>query len=184
MHTYCVPTITGADAGLDRWGFVRLARQGRARPRGVWGHAPPETFWISDLLRSLLVQSGDEIHGRRTCHASSAWWRTELCKLFPVRKFHVLYTPINNYTNGPSQGPSTCASASQRRLSSPLSYSQVSALPSIIIGTVGSKGGSSAPNEPPLDPPLYYVVYTHPERDQCYNESRQSVPDASSGPGQ
>ena len=31
--------------------------------------------------------------------------------------------------------------------------------------------------------PYYYVVYTHPERDQCYNESRQSVPDASSGPG-
>ena len=30
----------------------------------------------------------------------------------------------------------------------------------------------------------YYVLYTHPERDQCYNESRQSVPDASSGPGQ
>ena len=32
--------------------------------------------------------------------------------------------------------------------------------------------------------PYYYVLYTHPERDQCYNESRQSVPDASSGPGQ
>ena len=31
--------------------------------------------------------------------------------------------------------------------------------------------------------PYYYVLYTHPERDQCYNESRQSVPDASSGPG-
>ena len=30
----------------------------------------------------------------------------------------------------------------------------------------------------------YYVLYTHPKRDQCYNESRQSVPDASSGPGQ
>ena len=33
-------------------------------------------------------------------------------------------------------------------------------------------------------PYYYYVLYTHPERDQCYNESRQSVPDASSGPGQ
>ena len=32
--------------------------------------------------------------------------------------------------------------------------------------------------------PYYYVLYTNPERDQCYNESRQSVPDASSGPGQ
>ena len=32
--------------------------------------------------------------------------------------------------------------------------------------------------------PYYYVLYTHPERDQCYNESRQSFPDASSGPGQ
>ena len=32
--------------------------------------------------------------------------------------------------------------------------------------------------------PYYYALYTHPERDQCYNESRQSVPDASSGPGQ
>ena len=32
--------------------------------------------------------------------------------------------------------------------------------------------------------PYYYVLYIHPERDQCYNESRQSVPDASSGPGQ
>ena len=32
--------------------------------------------------------------------------------------------------------------------------------------------------------PYYYVLYTHPERDQCYNESRQSVPDASSDPGQ
>ena len=32
--------------------------------------------------------------------------------------------------------------------------------------------------------PYYYVLHTHPERDQCYNESRQSVPDASSGPGQ
>ena len=53
-------------------GFVLVARQARAlraRPRGVWGHAPPETFWISDLLRSLLVQSGGEILGRRTCHA-------------------------------------------------------------------------------------------------------------------
>ena len=77
---HCVyGSYTGADAGLDRRGFVRLARQARARrarPRGVLGHAPPETFWISDLLRSLLV---DEIHGRRTCctcHArnrSSAW---------------------------------------------------------------------------------------------------------------
>ena len=45
-------------------GFVRLARKAlarRAHPSGVWGHAPPETFWISDLLRSLLVQSGGEI---------------------------------------------------------------------------------------------------------------------------
>ena len=32
--------------------------------------------------------------------------------------------------------------------------------------------------------PYHYVLYTHPERDQCYNESRQRVPDASSGPGQ
>ena len=32
--------------------------------------------------------------------------------------------------------------------------------------------------------PYYYVLYTHPERDQCYNKSRQSVPDSSSGPGQ
>ena len=32
--------------------------------------------------------------------------------------------------------------------------------------------------------PYYYALYTHPERDQCYNESRQSVPDASSGPEQ
>ena len=48
-------------------GFVRLARKARARiahPRGVWGHASPETFWISDLLRSLLVQSGGKILGR------------------------------------------------------------------------------------------------------------------------
>ena len=35
-------------------------------------------------------------------------------------------------------------------------YSQESAPPSRIIGTVGSKGGSSAPNEPPLDPPQLY----------------------------
>ena len=80
---------SGADAGLDRRGFVRLARQARARRvrlRGVWGHAPPETFWISDLLRSLLLQSGDEIHGRRTCctcHArnrSSAWMQAISCQ--------------------------------------------------------------------------------------------------------
>ena len=61
---------SGADAGLERRGFVRLVRQARARrarPRGSGGMPPPETFWISDLLRSLLVQSGGEILGRRTC---------------------------------------------------------------------------------------------------------------------
>ena len=29
-----------------------------APSRGVWGHATPGKFWISDLLRSFLVQSG------------------------------------------------------------------------------------------------------------------------------
>ena len=53
------------------------ARARRAHIRGVLGHAPPETFWISDLLRSLLVQSGagrnTRPYVRRTCCAMA--WR-------------------------------------------------------------------------------------------------------------
>ena len=124
--------FTGADAGLDRWGFVRLARQGRAqraRPRGVWGHAPPETFWISDLLRSLLVQSEDGHHTCCTCHARnrSSAWRSQrgvlnYASYFRSGNFTFCTRPsiITLTALHPSLGPSTCASASQRRLSSPL----------------------------------------------------------------
>ena len=62
-HTRGVARIEskGRQKEISDQGFLRLARKARARrahPRGVWGQAPPETFWISDLLRSLLVQSG------------------------------------------------------------------------------------------------------------------------------
>ena len=34
----------------------------KSRPsKGMWGHASPGKVWISDLLRSFLVQSWDEI---------------------------------------------------------------------------------------------------------------------------
>ena len=49
------------------------ARARRAHIRGVLGHAPPETFWISDLLRSLLVQSGGEILGRMSAAPAAPW---------------------------------------------------------------------------------------------------------------
>ena len=71
---------------MSNFRLACTGRAPRAHPRGVWGHAPPETFWISDLLRSLLVQSGGEIlrriYGRRTCCAmplKCMAWRTELC---------------------------------------------------------------------------------------------------------
>ena len=38
---------------LKRGSFARSAP-----PRGVWGNASPGKFWISDLLKSFLVQSG------------------------------------------------------------------------------------------------------------------------------
>ena len=88
----------------------------------------------------------------------SSAWRGVLNCYFRSGNFEVLYTPINNYTNGcrgerarpggrtrrSSQGPPTRASTSypsQRRGCFYYAYSQVSAPPSRIIGTVGSKGG-------------------------------------------
>ena len=61
-----------ADLGLMKGGFSgdamvldRGAHSGKwggrtqsAQSRGVWGHAPSRKFWISDLLRSFLVQTG------------------------------------------------------------------------------------------------------------------------------
>ena len=42
--------------------YVAKAPHNKSRPsRGVWGHDSPGKFWNSDLLRSFLVQSWDEI---------------------------------------------------------------------------------------------------------------------------
>ena len=47
---------------LGSYAVGLAGRNERAKqPLGCLGDAPRKIFWISDLLRSFLVQSGDEI---------------------------------------------------------------------------------------------------------------------------
>jgi len=62
---------TVADLGFWNGGFQCDPQEAEkcakcARCRRVRGQGPPENFWIFDLLRSLLVQSGSKI--------ASVWW--------------------------------------------------------------------------------------------------------------
>ena len=153
-------------------------RQARARVRpalvehtlGGAGRHPPPDFRPSEIVAGAIWgRNTRPPHLLRHARNRSSAWRSQrgvlnYASYFRSGNFDVLYTPINNYTNGvaPVAGPTASARyPSQRRLSSPYAYSQVSAPPSRIIGTVGSKGGSSAPNEPPLDPPLVCNVCIH-----------------------
>ena len=102
---------SGADPGLERRGsscsHIRPALEERALG-GSGGMAPPETFWISDLLRSLLVQSGGEILGRRTCHArtrSSVGDRTEFASYFRSGNFTFCTRPSIITLTAPVAGP-------------------------------------------------------------------------------
>ena len=100
--------VARGEAEISDQGFVRLARKARGRrahPRGVWGHAPPETFWISDLLRCNLGAKYSAPHLLRHARNRSSAWRgvlNDYASYFRSGNFEVLYTAINNYTNGVS----------------------------------------------------------------------------------
>ena len=54
-HAFRLP---GPAPPLLKWSGVRVVACEAHRSRGVWGHAPPESFRILVMLRSHLVQFG------------------------------------------------------------------------------------------------------------------------------
>ena len=104
-------------------------------------------FRPSEIVAGAIWGRNTRPYGRHTCCAMPLKWLAMSRTRYYASYFRTRPSIITLTAFLPSQGPPTRASTSypsQRRGCFYYTYSQVSAPPS---GTVGSKGGSSAPNE-------------------------------------